>query len=91
MDLQDAKKGENAQEVIEMHNWSMEDFCIYLDGQFATTCTTCKKGFEFPSLLAAHMSTHTGDYKYVCTEATCKKGFQFPSQLAAHMSTHTGD
>jgi len=50
-------------------------------------CDVCEKMFDRPSLLAAHMRTHTNEKPYECD--VCEKRFRQTGHLKTHMRIHT--
>ena len=49
-------------------------------------CDVCEKVFQYPSILAIHMRTHTNEKPYECD--VCEKRFTQSSSLKAHMRTY---
>ena len=52
-------------------------------------CDVCEKVFQYPSILAIHMRTHTNEKPYECD--VCEKRFRQSSALKSHMRVHTNE
>ena len=48
-------------------------------------CDVCEKVFQYPSILAIHMRTHTNEKPYECHE--CEKSYRQLGSLQYHMRT----
>ena len=55
------------------------------------TCSICSKRWPYPSKLAEHMRTHTGEKPYKCKFKGCKYACTNSSNLKTHTLTHTGE
>ncbi|XP_054849576.1 zinc finger and SCAN domain-containing protein 16-like [Eublepharis macularius] len=55
----------------------------------AYSCSQCGKGFRWPSALAVHQRTHTGEKRHRCTE--CGKRFGQRGHLTVHRRIHSGE
>uniref|UniRef100_A0A8D2KTD9 Uncharacterized protein n=1 Tax=Varanus komodoensis TaxID=61221 RepID=A0A8D2KTD9_VARKO len=55
----------------------------------AYLCTQCGKGFRWPSALAVHERTHTGEKHHRCSE--CGKCFGQRGHLTVHRRIHSGE
>ncbi|XP_048373578.1 zinc finger protein 24-like isoform X2 [Sphaerodactylus townsendi] len=55
----------------------------------AFLCAQCGKGFQWPSALAVHQRTHTGEKRHRCAE--CGKRFGQRGHLTVHQRIHSGE
>ncbi|XP_053219163.1 zinc finger and SCAN domain-containing protein 16-like isoform X4 [Podarcis raffonei] len=55
----------------------------------AYLCSQCGKGFRWPSALAVHQRTHTGEKQHHCAE--CGKRFGQRGHLTVHRRIHSGE
>ncbi|XP_033027073.1 zinc finger protein 24-like [Lacerta agilis] len=55
----------------------------------AYLCSQCGKGFRWPSALAVHQRTHTGEKRHRCAE--CGKHFGQRGHLTVHRRIHSGE
>jgi uncharacterized Zn-finger protein len=51
-------------------------------------CEYCSRSFKYPSMLAQHLTTHTGAKQFSCT--FCKKSFTRAYTLKIHLRHHQG-
>ena len=52
-------------------------------------CDVCEKVFQYPSILAIHMRTHTNEKPYECD--VCEKRFRQSGYLKSHIRIHTNE
>ncbi|XP_015260917.1 PREDICTED: zinc finger and SCAN domain-containing protein 2-like [Gekko japonicus] len=69
-------------EVLQNHTGPASRDSAYL-------CAQCGKGFRWPSALAVHQRTHTGEKRHRCTE--CGKRFGQRGHLTVHRRIHSGE
>ncbi|KIY69513.1 hypothetical protein CYLTODRAFT_349295 [Cylindrobasidium torrendii FP15055 ss-10] len=48
-------------------------------------CNICGKRFSRPSGLKIHVTTHTGEKPYVCSEDGCGRAFSVQSNMRRHV------
>ncbi|KAJ3407066.1 hypothetical protein HDU80_009790 [Chytriomyces hyalinus] len=52
-------------------------------------CPECSKVFHFPSLLAEHVRSHTGERPFVCSQ--CDKSYTTNNRLKVHTRSHSNE